>query len=229
MSVPGLSVCKSLADSRFRDGSRAARQGSAGRGVEFDVMATGRATGRKPRFRDASHLAVAAALVLAVEGCTRDREVPAGPAAPTDSVARSVGADGRRVFDPARLRVGDHVLGLRVVAADISLSLDSTHVGDVRFAGRIRLRGTPVRHPDHPAVDLLCFDVDSSSVNALPRWPLDQRRVWFCFENRDEATRRLGPPRLGRQVTIEIDDYQTVRHETDAFDTARLIRVIRKP
>jgi hypothetical protein len=131
------------------------------------------------------------------------------------------------VFDPAALRVGDRILGLRVSAAQVSLALDSTHVGEVRFAGRIRVRGTPVWHPDHPEVGLLCFDVDSSSVDALPRWPLDERRrVWFCFENRDEAARQLGSPGRKRPVAIEIDDYQTVRHPTDAFDTARLIRVI---
>jgi hypothetical protein len=147
--------------------------------------------------------------------------------APQDSVAGpGRGAGGRNEFDPATLRVGDRILGLRVAAADIALALDSTYVGDVRFAGRVRVRGTPIWHFDHPEVDLLCFEVDSSSVDSLPRWPRDERRVWFCFDNREEAVRTLGPPRDRRRVRIEIEDYQTVRHPTDAFDTARLIRVI---
>lgn len=164
-------------------------------------------------------------LALSCAGCGDAARQPE-PAATTAEVPPPAGPPGR-VFDPARLRVGDEVLGLRVAAANIQVALDSTHVGEVRFAGILRVRGTPIWHFDHPEVDLLCFEVDSSSVNALPRWPRDERRrVWFCFDNRDEAVARLGPPRPGRSVTIEIDDYQTVRHPTDAFDTARLVRVM---
>jgi hypothetical protein len=168
------------------------------------------------------------AFVLVLGGCGRDPDTTSGSGPPeVNSASRAPDPVAGRVFDAATLRVGDRVLGLRVTMANVSTASDSTHVGEVRFAGTVRLRGTPVWHHDHPEVDLLCFDVDSSSVNALPRWPLDERRrVWLCFENRDEAVRRLGAPRDGRQVTIEIDDYQTVRHYTDAFDTARLIRVI---
>jgi hypothetical protein len=174
-------------------------------------------------------LTTVAAFVLVFGGCGNDSDEPVpSVAVTTDSVAPTPDSSGGRVFDPATLRVGDHVLGLRVAAADISVAYDSTHVGDVRFTGIIEITGTPIWHHDHPEVDLLCFDVDSTSVNALPRWPRDERRrVWLCFENRDEAVRQLGPPLDGRQVTIEIDDYQTVRHYTDAFDTARLVRVVR--
>ena len=165
-------------------------------------------------------------LLFVAAGCARTgaKEPVRRDADSTDGANAS--AHGR-VFDPSTLRVGDRVLGLRVAATNIALALDTTHVGEVRFSGRIQLRGTPVRHPDHPEVDLPCFEVDSSSVNVLPRWPRDERRrVWFCFDHEDEAARLLGPPRDGAQVTIEIDDYQTVRRYTDAFDTARLVRVL---
>ena len=182
------------------------------------------------RPRPAFRLGVVAAFLLLSGGCAGDAKEPARPVATREISTPAPGPDGERIFDPARLQVGDRVLGLRVVAADISVAHDSTHVGDVRFAGRIRVRGRTMRHPDHPNVDLVCFDVDSSSVNALPRWPRDERRrVWLCFDNRDEAVRQLGPSRDERPVTIEIDDYQTVRHYTDAFDTARLVRVIPAP
>jgi hypothetical protein len=177
---------------------------------------------------------VVIAILVASGGCgSGAKDAPgagADSAGGADTSGWTANRDGDRVFDPATLRVGDRVLGLRVAAADIALALDTTYVGEVRFAGRIRLRGTPVRHPDHPEVDLPCFDVDSSSVNVLPRWPRDERRrVWFCFVNAEEAVRLLGPPRDGRRVTLEIDDYQTVRRYTDAFDTARLIRVLPAP
>lgn len=165
--------------------------------------------------------ALAATVLLA--GCAGD---PAPPATrPGPDTLESADRGGQE-FDPATLRVGDRVLGLRVAQANVELALDSTHVGEVRFAGRVRLRGTPRWHPDHPAVNAPCFEVDSAGAASLPRWPLDRRRVWFCFDNADEAARWLGPPRAGRSVAIEIDDYRTVRHPSDVFDTARLVRVI---
>jgi hypothetical protein len=70
------------------------------------------------------------------------------------------------------------------------------------------------------------MSVDSTSAPRLPRFPADERRRWLCFENRDEAARQLGEAGTRGPLTVVIDRYQTVRHFSDAYDTAMLVRVV---
>jgi hypothetical protein len=130
------------------------------------------------------------------------------------------------VFDPATIRPGDAVAGLTVSRVDVQRAYDSTLVGNVRFGGEITLDGTLRPHHDFPENRSYCFDVDSSSVARLPRWPADTRRVWLCFSNDERAAQLLGAPGATRRVRVVVDDYQTVRHYSDAVDEAMLVRVI---
>ena len=171
-------------------------------------------------------------LVLALLACSSGEKADQPASARADTPAPAAPAPrAANEFDPAALRVGDTLMGLRVERADVrrAAAIDSSYVGDVRFAGEVTVSGRPRAHHDFPEVRTLCFDVDSTSAARLPRWPGDRRRVWFCFDNQEAAVRALGPARADTAVapvTIAIDRYQTVRHFTDAYDTATLLRLV---
>ena len=132
-------------------------------------------------------------------------------------------------FDPSRVRDGASVgtLVLDSIAARQAVA-DSTYVGTARFRGTIELSGWTIRHPDPDAYRVVtCFEADSVSAARLPRWSGDERRAWFCFSNRAEAARALGPPSEGVPATIVVDQFTIHRGLSDEVNSARFIRVVR--
>ena len=87
-------------------------------------------------------------------------------------------------------------------------------------AGQVALEGSP-RLIESNEPDFLCFDVNEETADRLPRMRHDERRVWFCFTNQEEARQALGHL-IGRTVQIQVSDYRTTYQFTDAFDTAKL-------
>ena len=171
------------------------------------------------------------ALLLA---CQRER---APENAPPDSVAAGPDtsvtiASLPSAFDPGRLAVGDTFLGLRVDSLDVHKAFeDSIWVGLVNFSGEIETTGVYQGHFDYPEVRAVCFHVtDSASVRRIPVFATDahstRMKTWFCFNNAEEAVAKLGPPDQPRHATIVIDDYTAVRYFTDAFASARLVRLV---
>ncbi|HEX6644763.1 MAG TPA: hypothetical protein VF037_08795 [Gemmatimonadales bacterium] len=126
-------------------------------------------------------------------------------------------------FDPATLRPGDQV-GPYIVdsAAIVRAESLGTWVGVVRFRGTIPLRGRRIPHFD-PEVRATCFEADSATGRRLPRWPDDERRPWFCFENDTTAARVLADTDTSKPVDIAVDRFTTVRAFTDAVNSARLL------
>jgi hypothetical protein len=183
-------------------------------------------------------LALTTVLVIAAAACTnseRDADsVAGGGAQPRVDSGASAAEPGSRgttmpalVFDPATVKVGDTVGALRVARMDIAKAADDMgYVGNIRFEGEVTISGARMTHPDYPDVQEICMSIDSTSVQRLPRFPADQRRPWLCFDPRDDAARQLGAAGTRGELTVVIDDYQTVRHFTDAYDTARLVRVV---
>ena len=183
-----------------------------------------------------------AAAVLAAIGCmgTDDRGADDSVAATAERVPGAETASATppttsRVptnasaltFDPATVKVGDTLGELRVERVDIAKAAgDMGYVGDVRFDGEATISGDRMTHPDYPEVKEVCMSIDSVSARRLPRFPGDQRRTWLCFENRDEAARQLGAAGTRGGLTVVIDRYQTVRHFSDVYDTAKLVRVV---
>ena len=98
--------------------------------------------------------------------------------------------------------------------------MNSAYVGWVAFAGQVALEGSP-RLIESNEPDFLCFDVNEETADRLPRMRHDERRVWFCFTNQEEARQALGHL-IGRTVQIQVSDYRTTYQFTDAFDTAKL-------
>ena len=166
--------------------------------------------------------------------CQRDRPTEDAPA---DTVAAAPSAPVKAsplpyAFDPGRLTVGDTFLGLRVDSLDVHRAFeDSIWVGQVNFSGEIETQGVYQGHFDYPEVQAVCFHVtDSASVRRIPVFATDthstRMKTWFCFNNAEEAVAKLGPPDQPRHATIVIDDYTAVRYFTDAFASARLVRVV---
>ena len=130
-------------------------------------------------------------------------------------------------FDPVTIKAGDTLGTLRVARVDITKAAeDMGYVGNVRFDGEVTIGGERMTHPDFPEIREVCMRVDTTSVVRLPRFPDDKRRSWLCFENRADAERQLGPAGTRGGLTVVIDRYQTVRHFSDAYDTATLVRVL---
>jgi hypothetical protein len=132
-------------------------------------------------------------------------------------------------FDPALLQPGARVGELIVQAVDVhQTAVDSSHVGTVRFIGAIELSGLTLRHPDADLANVaLCFEADSTSASRLPRWSGDERRPWFCFENRAEAARALGAPSEGVSATLVVERFTIHRSLSDAVNSARFVRLLR--
>ena len=94
--------------------------------------------------------------------------------------------------------------------------------------GQVELTG---RHFPHPDSDLrgstTCFEADSVSAARLPRWAADERRPWFCFENRPEAERAIGEKDADVLLTIVIDRFTIHRNLSDAVNSASFVRLVR--
>ena len=133
-------------------------------------------------------------------------------------------------FDPSTVRPGSRVGALVLDSIDARQAVgDSTWVGIAKFSGEIELRGWTLRHPDPDLYPVLtCFEADSASATQLPRWSGDERRSWFCFENRSDATRALGPPSEGERATITVDRFTIHRGLSDQVNSARLLRLVRR-
>lgn len=133
-------------------------------------------------------------------------------------------------FDPSKARPGTRVGALVIDSIDARrTAVDSTYVGSARFRGSMELSGWTLRHPDPDLYRMVtCFEADSTSAAHLPRWSADERRAWFCFVNRPEAARALGPPSEGVPATIIIDRFTIHRGLSDEVNTARFVRLVRR-
>lgn len=133
-------------------------------------------------------------------------------------------------FDPAKTAPGDAVGVLTVDTIVSRLVFDSIHVGMARFRGRVEVSGWTLRNPDPDLYRVMtCFEADSSSAARLPRWAGDERRTWFCFTNRAQAARSLGPPSEGIRATIVIDEFTIHKGMSDEVNSARFVRLVRRP
>ena len=187
------------------------------------------------------------ALALGVLACAPDEDAPrADIAAGTsdsaalapDTVAGDTGTVDRTErpraaaptqFDAKQVRPGASFGGLTVAAVNVKPADNDVGVaGSVRFSGQAEVEGSYRAHFDYPEVKEPCFWVDINSWGKLPRARGDERIVWFCFENQAEAIRQLGALGTQARATVVIDNYTTHLSQSDAWDTARMVRVVRK-
>ncbi|HWV57031.1 MAG TPA: hypothetical protein VNZ57_06115 [Longimicrobiales bacterium] len=202
--------------------------GTAGRFRRLPTLHEPTGTGR----RRAGLLLVVSLIVAACDIVAGDADGPAEDAVTADPAMLPGDppppVDNR--FDAGQLSPGDEVLGVRVTRLTVQPARppDSGYFGEVTFSGEITVSGRYRAHPEYPAEDAnyMCFFVDGESASRLPRFEADERLPWLCFTNTEMALAELGPLDTEGGATVVIDDYRTVRRLTNAFDTARLVRVI---
>ncbi|MEI7741760.1 MAG: hypothetical protein WCJ29_04605 [bacterium] len=95
----------------------------------------------------------------------------------------------------------------------------------ISFQGQVTLRGDASFHSKDEAFvgGQICFYPNEEDQNKLPRVAGDNRDVWFCFSNHDEATKLLQPGVT--DLTITIDGYAIDTGESEVWNTARLVSV----
>jgi hypothetical protein len=147
---------------------------------------------------------------------------------PASDEGRAAAASSGGTFDPGALQRGDSIDGLRVARVDVWRPAGGGYVGSVAFDGEITVAGRYQAHFDYPEHQAICFVVDPATAHRLPRFPQDERYVWFCFQNQEVAATLLGPAGSTGTATIVIDDYTTRREYSDVYDTATLVDVLHR-
>ena len=176
------------------------------------------------------NVTVGAALLVAILGCSPDRtgEVSRdSPAvAPVDPSIRYPSQRAGARFDPSTIVPGTTVGALVLDSIRKEWAeVDSSYVGSAWFRGELTLTGVTIFNPDADLRDRLpCFEADSASAAAIPRWQHDARRSWFCLLPADSSSTLL-PPSEGVRATVVVDRFAVHRNLSDAFNTARLLRV----
>ena len=132
------------------------------------------------------------------------------------------------MFDATTARAGDVIVGMEIAINDTQLLAPFGPSGIVQFSGRATVSGVYRVVVDADPRTWVQFHVDEESIGKLPRMKGDtDRDVWFVFNNQDKALDAFGAIAKSGRATIAIDNYRIHRAETDAFNTADLVRVIR--
>jgi hypothetical protein len=180
-------------------------------------------------------LLLAAACGDAQDDAAADNDTTAANVASDTDTTAAAGASGERraaaptQFDPRGIKRGDRFGDMSVAQVQLQpAATESGSSGSVKFSGQTEVVGSYRAHFDYPEVKEPCFWLDVESWAKLPRASNDQRILWFCFSNAEEAIRQLGALGSQARATIVIDDYTTNLSGSDAWDTARLVRVVRK-
>lgn len=132
------------------------------------------------------------------------------------------------MFDAITARAGDAIVGMEIVFNDTQLLVPFGPSGIVQFSGRATVSGVYRVVVDADPRTWVQFHVDEESIAKLPRMNHDtDRDVWFVFNNQPKALDAFGAIAKSGRATIVIENYRIHRAETDAFNTADLVRVIR--
>ncbi|MBS3872261.1 MAG: hypothetical protein KGZ92_04055 [Firmicutes bacterium] len=131
------------------------------------------------------------------------------------------------VFDATTARAGDVIVGMKIVSNDTQLAGPFGSAGIIQFSGQATLSGTYQVVIDADSLLYVNFYVGDDSLAKLPRMKNDTRTLWFKFNNQAKALSAFGTTAKSGQATIVIDNYRIHRAETDAYNTAALVRVVR--
>lgn len=165
-------------------------------------------------------------MMAIVTGCTTPPTETAAGSTQSRANTTSDNMFDSAVFDPAQVQPGDRVLGLEVTRMDISrLEPQNQSVGTVNFQGETTVSGVYFAYtPADLNESFPCFNVDESAADQLPRFPQDERRPWFCFDNPEAVQQALGEP-ANQPATIVIDHFEYAYIPADVTNRARFVRV----
>jgi len=137
--------------------------------------------------------------------------------------------DPTHMFDATKVRAGDVIVGMEIVFNDTQLSGAFGPAGIIQFSGRATVNGVYRVVVDLDSRSWVEFSVDEDSIGKLPRMKEDTYRgVWFVLNNQAKALNAFGTSAKSGRATIIIDNYRIHRAQTDAFNTADLVRIIRR-
>lgn len=130
------------------------------------------------------------------------------------------------VFDGTKVSEGTMIAGMRVVR-------NETHAEEglssslIQFSGRATISGTYAVVEYDELWRRVQFTVGDESLSRIPRLENDPRTVWFVFNNQDDAQKAFGAEVRSGKATVVIDNYRIHLAQTDTFNTADLVRVVR--
>jgi hypothetical protein len=102
----------------------------------------------------------------------------------------------------------------------------------IKYAGQIQVNGNYTYYKEGEGIlaDIVCMDnLDQASLAKFPIMevsPGNERTTWFCFSNDAEAKKQFGPVGRRGKATVVIDEYTNVHYPTEAWDTAKLVKVV---
>ncbi len=133
--------------------------------------------------------------------------------------------------DAKTVKVGDKVGALTVKVARPFRDQYSPITSDnavISFSGLLSIKGKYVYHGGQDLLsDTACFEeLDEKSLTVIPTMVGDERSVWFCFDNQEEAGQLLKGVKSGSTVNIQINNYSINYYPSEVYNTATLIRVI---
>lgn len=129
------------------------------------------------------------------------------------------------VFEATELSPGDKVGTMEVVkvekvAQDKELSNNNV---SVTFTGEVTVTGTHVHRTG--LIEGECMeDLDNGSEQKLPRTKTDERSIWFCFSNEDEARGKL-QQKERENVTVLMRTYTYKSYPSTVKNAARFLEL----
>ncbi|WP_053007679.1 hypothetical protein [Pragia fontium] len=80
----------------------------------------------------------------------------------------------------------------------------------------------------------ICMSPDAQTGKQIPRSKNDERQLWFCFSDYEQARKALDIPKQAPEkgcgysgkLTVEVSDYHVNQQQNDDFDVAKLVKVI---
>lgn len=132
------------------------------------------------------------------------------------------------MFDATKARAGNVIVGMEIVSNNTELAGAFGPAGSIQFSGRATVSGVYRVIVDLDSRTWVEFSVDEESIGKLPKINNDTyRSVWFMFSNQADALNAFGTKAKSGRATIVIDNYRIHHAETDAFNTADLVKAVR--
>jgi len=111
----------------------------------------------------------------------------------------------KHVFDAREIQIGDTILNMKVTHAEVPDNPEGNdYPAVVMFSGKATVTGNYYHHKEEDPFlgHEISFAVDEDSAKNLPRLKHDERSLWFCLTNHDEAEMEFGP--LGSEGKAKI-------------------------
>lgn len=176
------------------------------------------------------YVIIASAVALLGVGCWQTATTPVPgvqvPNTQTDQPSTNI-------FDPLKNKVGDSIVGLKIVSITGVTGIDRPMAADnvlAKFSGKVTLSGTYDYSENAFAGDeMVCFAPDANERLKLPVLVgrADQN-TRFCFSNLEKAKTAFGPNYGQGQATITIDKYELWYAPAEVVNQAELLIVVSK-